>query len=90
MQLETVGGTLQGMAEPLHVPNFVAALRELPLYREMSGMTAWRWNRGDLPEFAKYLLAYPELAAALAEDAVGQTAKQRAVLRQSLGRKGKK
>ena len=55
MQLETVGGTLQGMAEPLHVPNFVAALRELPLYREMSGMTAWRWNRGDLPEFAKYL-----------------------------------
>lgn len=50
-------------------PEFIAALKKCDATDEVSIQTIWRWKRGDLPDFGKMLVRFPEVAEALARDA---------------------
>jgi predicted NAD/FAD-dependent oxidoreductase len=50
--------------------NFRRQMKERGLRPDMTSATYWRYATGQLPGFGKFLLANPDLAIALAVDAV--------------------
>lgn len=61
-------------------PEFIEALKRSDATDEVSIQTVWRWKRGDLPEFGRMLVRFPEVAEALARDArrIADQSKRRA------------
>ena len=51
----------------LDLPHFREAIR--PYVRDVSPATFYRYLNGDLPPFARWLIARPDIAQALADDA---------------------
>lgn len=63
----------------MQTPEFLAALKRNPeATKNMSFMTVHRYIKGDLPQFARWLLENPELAHALAADADAHAASKSA------------
>ena len=50
-------------------PEFIEALKRSDATDEVSIQTVWRWKRGDLPDFGKMLVKFPDVCEALARDA---------------------
>ena len=61
-------------------PEFIEAQKKCDATDEVSIQTVWRWKRGDLPEFGRMLVRFPEVAEALARDArrIADRSKRRA------------
>lgn len=74
------------MSQTVHLPRFKAALARFS--KDLPAGTFWRYSNGILPPpFGRLLIENPELAQALAEDAVALAAQrgERAIVAQERG-----
>jgi hypothetical protein len=54
----------------LKTPRFIAALQQHPsAVHDLTSMTFWRYINGQFPKALRWIVQYPELLRALAEDA---------------------